>query len=100
LALGKSIRECQETIDFEEFKTWIAYYKIQPYDGTRVDLLIAQLTALTANIHKRPGVSWAKPIDFMPWERQSQKRKMSGEQMKKTFEIFAKMHNKRLQKGG
>jgi len=75
---------------------WLAYYRLQPWDATRQDFMTAQLIALTANIHKKQGSRVFKPVDFMPWEKSANSRKMSQRQIQKTFEIFAKMHNARL----
>ena len=57
--------------------------------------MIAQLAALMANIHKKPGTRMFKPIDFMPFERGEQGSSMTAEQMKKSFALWAGISNKK-----
>jgi hypothetical protein len=52
----------------KQFAEWIAYGKIEPFDERRADYRIANLMALTANVHRDPKKR-RRPFtsaDFMP----------------------------------
>lgn len=53
----------------KQWNGWIRYYQRQPFGPVRSDLAVAQLSALTANIHRDPKKRSHpyKAADFMPY---------------------------------
>jgi len=53
LALGiPTVAELNERIDSRELSEWIAYYNIEPFGQDRMELMLAQLTAVLANANR------------------------------------------------
>jgi hypothetical protein len=93
-----TVAECQERVSAEEFREWIAFYKFNPWGEERDDLRIGNLTALTANIHRRKGAREFKASDFILFGHGKSEREQSAKEMRATFAAFAKMHNRRFAK--
>ena len=66
LALGCSVREAQARITSAEFSEWCAYYQLEPFGPFSDWARWAQMMAITANIHRRPGARALRPDEFMP----------------------------------
>lgn len=54
-------------ISSRELSEWLALYSIEMLPQQRLELLLAQLLALTANVHRNEGDPAADPADFLPW---------------------------------
>ena len=52
LALGRTVQELLETLDYDELLEWHEYYCLEPFGEIRADLRMANLCALTANINR------------------------------------------------
>ena len=85
-----TVKEAQEKIDFDEFKHWQAYYKLDPFGEQRVEFMLAQLCYITASAHAGKGRSF-KIDDFMP--KYGVSRKQTPEEMKMILKAFTKTHN-------
>ncbi len=55
-----------ERIDSRELTEWMAYYRLEPFGADRLELMIAQLTAIVVNALRSKGTSPRKPEDFIP----------------------------------
>jgi len=71
LSLGCSVREAQTRVSSSEFTEWCAYFQIEPFGPLAEWARWAQMMALLANIHRRPGTRALRPQDFMPRQPQS-----------------------------
>ena len=63
LALGKTVREIEDTMPASELTEWALFYQMHPFGEFRADLragIVASVIAQTA------GNKTAKPSDFMP----------------------------------
>lgn len=49
-------------LDIDEFVHWMAYSRLQPFSDSRNEYMLAQLTALVAQLFSKSKV---KPSDFM-----------------------------------
>lgn len=57
------------------FNEWLAYYRVEPFGEERADLRIAQLTAVTANAHRKKSAKPFKIQDFLlKFKRQRRKQ--------------------------
>jgi len=57
------VRELFERIDAEELIEWIAYERIEPFDGQRLEAYLAQVSMILANAHRgknAPAVTFDK----------------------------------------
>ncbi|MBT8199580.1 MAG: DUF4035 domain-containing protein [Acidimicrobiia bacterium] len=63
--MGKTVEQLQAEITSREFAEWIAYDRLEPIGDDRSDHMIAQLTAILANIHRRPGTKAYTVTDFL-----------------------------------
>ena len=61
------VRELKHRLSSDEFRHWLAFYRLDPWGDMRADLRSAQIAALTANLwrgkHQRP----INVEDFMPY---------------------------------
>ena len=72
------------------FALWREYAQHHPFIRDRLDLMIAQLLTLTANVHRGKRAPF-RLADFLPrWGKP--KRKTVSELMH-TFSLYAKAHN-------
>lgn len=60
-----SVARAQEEISSAAFADWIAYYSIDPWGGERSDNMLANLTAVVANVSGRLKQK-VTPKDFLP----------------------------------
>ena len=90
-----SVREAQEKINAEEFKSWQCYFNISPFGPERLDFMIAQLTAVLVQCNTTKGNY--KAADFMSFS-EKKKKAQSKEDMLMLADQFAKMHNARYKK--
>lgn len=58
------MREAQGRIDSHEFAEWQAYYSLEPFGGERLDIVMAQICAIVANVASSRGKRF-KIEDFM-----------------------------------
>jgi len=96
LALGMTVKECQEKMDMPEFLSWVAYYQVSPFGDSRADFRCAQISATIANVNRKKGSKAFKASDFMCWEN---KTNQTPQEMAAVLKIFAGLHNKRYGKG-
>lgn len=63
----------QEELTSEDFAEWIAYDRLEPIGQAPIEHMLAELCALTFNIHKREEVEPLTPEDFkMRWRDQAE----------------------------
>lgn len=98
LGLGMTVAEAQARVSVEEFRYWKAFYRLSPWDGRRLDYLVALICMVVGNLW-RSGKSRRFTVeDFMPqWgtpERQD------GSKMEAVFAAFAALQNRRTDKHG
>jgi hypothetical protein len=91
LALGRSVRECQDTIDSREFSEWMAFYQLEPFGPERLDVGSAIVAATIANVHRGRAARAFKPGDFLP--EFGPPKRQTQEQMAQVFGQFAEAHN-------
>lgn len=69
---------------------WVAYFESEPFGEERADLRMAQLCALTANVHRGRGHKAYRPKDFMLDFKPRQAQ--TATTMKATLEMFTRAH--------
>ena len=82
-----SVDEAQQRISSREFSEWIAYSQLEPFTDQRLELMIAQLTAIVANIASK-GKAY-KIEDFLLKIDAEHKERKSPQQMLAVFKTFA-----------
>ena len=75
-----SVSRCQQEVNSADFSELIAYNNISPFMIDRAEYMIANLCALTANIHAKKKTF--KADDFL---LQTKSKKQTPEQMEKTL---------------
>ena len=93
-----SVRRCQEEISPQEFREWIAYYRLSPFGAEREDLRAGQVAAMLGNIHRRKGAAAFKASDFIMFQRSGGSRAQSPGAMKNAFRAWANLNNARIEK--
>jgi hypothetical protein len=63
LALGKTVREIEDSMPATELAEWIAFYNDSPFGEYRADLRAGIVSTVIA---RTQGNTTAKPSDFMP----------------------------------
>ena len=76
-----SVKRCQREIDSAEFSEWVAFNQSEQFTVNRVEYMLAQLSAITINIHSKNQKFKAE--DFMLSDKS--KKSQSPEQMEKTL---------------
>ena len=64
LALHKSIRELSESMDWEEFAQWAAFFNLHGYPDARQEFYGAQTASLMLSVVSKKGKEY-KAGDFM-----------------------------------
>lgn len=64
LALGRTVRELQASMDSDELTEWAAYHKLDPFGGVRGDYQSAIITSNLMNA--LAGKVVTKTSDFIP----------------------------------
>jgi hypothetical protein len=54
-------------ISSRELSEWMALASLEPLGQERIELLLAQLLALTANVHRGEDDDPVSAWDFLPW---------------------------------
>lgn len=67
LALGCTVSELLDRVSSEEMTGWLAFDRVEPIGGWRMDYGFAMLAALQANINRKKGSKPFKTVDFMPF---------------------------------
>jgi len=89
-------------ISSRELSEWMALYSIEMFGQDRVELLLAQLLALTANVHRGDDDEPMSAMDFMPWwpVEQAERDVQSPEQMLALIEALNAAMGGRDLRGG
>lgn len=94
LAWSCTVAEAKQKCTIEEFHQWRAYYRISPFGEFRDDVRAAIVACTVAEC---AGVKKAKVEQFMADRfcglSEDRRKKRGIEQMRATFEAYAKMHN-------
>jgi hypothetical protein len=62
-----TVEQLSSCLSSEELSEWIAYNSIEPFSvAERIELMLASLMSLTANVNRRKGKKAFRPKDFMP----------------------------------
>lgn len=63
------MRELRARVDLPELAEWQAFDRLEPLGMGRLNLMLASLSAMTANIHRDPSkqASPFDPDDFLPF---------------------------------
>lgn len=56
-----------QRVSARELSEWMAYDAVEGLPDRRVELLLAQLLALTANVHRDPKAELLEARQFLPW---------------------------------
>lgn len=91
-----SVAQAQREIDSQEFASWQAYDRIDPFGQDRADLGTATVAAVVANANRGKGVKAFQPSDFMP-SFEPKPRQSAVEIQSRMFQ-FAEIHNQSLRK--
>lgn len=95
LGLGMSIYEAQQKISTTEFRSWQAFYALEPFGEARTEFMLAQLCCIVANSNRGKSTKAFKVGDFIP-KYGEQKRHKTGAELEAIFKQFANLHNKRV----
>jgi len=57
-----------------EFTGWMEHRNRIPLVGERIEILLANLLSLTANVNRNETVDPFSPSDFLPWYSERQER--------------------------
>lgn len=60
-----SVRRAQAEIDSAEYADWCEFFSVEPHYGDRLELMIAQLTCLIANVNRTKKSRPFKIKDFI-----------------------------------
>jgi hypothetical protein len=60
-----TVAELLDRMSSRELAEWMAYERIEPSGQERIELMIAQLTALFFNVHRAEGASAKSAEDFL-----------------------------------
>lgn len=94
-----TVAEAQQRIDSQEFASWMAYDRIEPFGEYRADLRSAIIAYTLAESNRSKK---AKPFtvdDFMPKFDRTPKEQSPDEMFSKLM-AFAEAHNRKLEKKG
>lgn len=93
----RSVSEAQQAISSAEFSEWIAYESLEPDPATWTMQLVAQLLALTANVHRDPRRQSRpyQPADFLPRPIESEADKAVNRQW---VDVLAEMRAAYMQR--
>lgn len=101
MALGRTVRETQLTVDSREFCDWIAYRQINPWGLERGDMRAAQICLTLVNMWSSKGITRPSLSDYMLKFEKGEKPKAQSEQtIEKTLRLAANLHNERLKSDG
>lgn len=71
-ALGLPATAVLDDMTSAELTEWMAYRQVELLPGERLEVLVATLIALTANIHRGKGEQAATAMDYLPWLREAE----------------------------
>ena len=95
LEMGQPISELKRKMSVNEFASWVAFDRIKPIGGDRVDKLLSEIAvALYAPAGVKTSVD-----DFAPWidtRTDEEKRNEQLKKMRASIEMWAKKHNKKI----
>jgi hypothetical protein len=90
-----SVAEAQEKIDSQEYASWLAFSRVEPFGEARADLRSAVVAAVVANAHRGKGAKAFTPADFMP---QFDPPDETPEQLFAALSAHAQIHNRKLKR--
>ncbi len=79
-----TVAQLDATMSAKEFFKWIEYFKSEPQQADRLEMMLAQLTALMYNMNSKKPI---KTMDFLISLDEDIKKSIKMEQMQK--DLFA-----------
>jgi hypothetical protein len=70
--LGCTVDELLQRASSRELSEWMAYDAVEWLPDRRLEMLTANLLALTANLHRGSDDRAVTALDWMPWMQQDQ----------------------------
>ena len=67
LALGRTVREIETTMDFNELMEWLAFMRLEPLGEIRADYRAGMISSVLANCNRGKDTKAFQPEDFMPF---------------------------------
>jgi len=92
VALGMSIARAQAEISPDEFRSWLAFDRIEPLGGRRADVHAGIIASVVANCNRAKNGKAFKPEEFIPRWGERQKAADPAVLARK-FDMFARIHN-------
>lgn len=84
--LGRSVRECQVSVDAAEFVEWQAYYNLTHFGELRADRRNAELLAMLHNINRGKNHPPKSSDDYMPFR--PRQRELTDDEVQAQIEGF------------
>jgi hypothetical protein len=92
VALGMSIAQAQAEISPDEFRSWVAFDRIEPLGGRRADIHAGIIASVVANCNRAKNGKAFKPEDFIPKWGERQKA-ADPAMLARKLDMFTKIHN-------
>lgn len=69
LRLGMTVEQLLNSISSYELSEWMVFYRYEPFDDQRQDLVGGIIASTMANCHRSEKTKAFKPSDFMPYRK-------------------------------
>ena len=64
--MGKTVGEILDGMDADELTEWVAFARVEPFEGYRADIRAAGIQAVLANCHRDSQTKPFDVADFLP----------------------------------
>lgn len=83
-----TVGEMLERMDARELDAWMLYERVEPFGDRVTQMMVAQLTALVANVVRGKGGREVKVEDLMPRFEADKTQEMDWREMKRRMQML------------